>query len=120
YISAFRDLDPIRTNGEYRRLLHLRSVGNDTDTRTDKKHSDCKLHKSQCGTSLAARNTQSILVAQENRKCRLFRQRNKLQSVEILKRSAFLRTYPRDKPIATGLPVIRSESPSLEAKFAAC
>jgi hypothetical protein len=39
-------LDPVRTNSEYRRLLHLRPVGDGTDTRTNKKHSRCKPYKS--------------------------------------------------------------------------
>jgi queuosine precursor transporter len=60
------------------RFLHFRSVGDDTDTRINKKHCRCKPYKSRCGDPLFAGNTQSILVAQKNRKCRLLRQRNEL------------------------------------------
>src|ERR1700722_431353 len=80
----------MRTNGEYRRLLHLRSMGNDTDPRIEKKHSRRKPYKSRCGASLPACNPQSILAAEKNRRCRLLRQRNELQSLEILKTSAGL------------------------------
>jgi PAS domain-containing protein len=70
--GAFRDLHPMWANCEYRRLLHLRSLGDDTDTRVDKKHCRCKPYKDQRGASLVAGNTQSILMAKKNRKCRLF------------------------------------------------
>jgi hypothetical protein len=53
YLCAFRDLDPKRANCEYRRFLHLRSVGDDTDKRINKKHCRCKPYKSQRGASLA-------------------------------------------------------------------
>src|ERR1700739_4786356 len=106
----------MRANGEYSRLLHLRSVEDDTDTRINKKHSHCKLDKSQCGAALAAGHTQSILVAQENRKCRLLRQRNELQSIEILKRSAFVGTNPTEELITSGLPVTRSQSPRCQKR----
>jgi hypothetical protein len=76
--GTVRDFDTMRTSGEHRRLLHLRSVGDDTDTLINKKHCRRKPYKSQSGASLAACNAQSIVVAQENRKCRLLRQRNEL------------------------------------------
>jgi uncharacterized integral membrane protein (TIGR00697 family) len=79
----------------YCRLLHLRSVEDDPDTLIVKEHCRCKPYKSQCGDSLAAGNTQSILLAQKNRKCRLLRQRNELQSIEVLTRSAFVGTNPQ-------------------------
>jgi len=37
YIGAFCDLDTLRANGEYRRFLHIWSVGDDTNSRADKK-----------------------------------------------------------------------------------
>ena len=67
HISAVLGLDRLRANGEYRNLLHIRSVGDDTGTHTDKTHSRRQPCKSRCGASVAAGNTQSILVAQENR-----------------------------------------------------
>jgi hypothetical protein len=74
---------PTRANGQHRCLLHLRAVADDTESRTNKKHCRCKPDKCHRGASLAAGNTQSILVAQKNRKCRLLRQRNELQLVSL-------------------------------------
>ena len=73
---AFCGLDTMRTDGEYRRFLHIWSVGDDTDSRTDEKHRHRKPYKSWCGTCLTAGNPQNILVAQKNRKRRLLRQSN--------------------------------------------
>ena len=74
----------MRANGEYRRFLHIWSVGDDTDSRADEKHRRRKPYKSWCGTCLIARNPQNIFVAKENRKRRLLRQSNEFQSIEIL------------------------------------
>jgi hypothetical protein len=57
YIGAFCDLDTMRANGEYRCFLHIWSVGDDTNSRADKKHHRRKPFKSQCGTYLIASDT---------------------------------------------------------------
>jgi hypothetical protein len=43
--GAFRGLYPLWANVEYRRLLHLRSVEDDTDARINKKHRRCRPYK---------------------------------------------------------------------------
>ena len=58
YIRALRNLYFVRANGQHQRLLHLRSVEDDTGTCIDKKHRCCKPDESQWSC-----NVQSILVA---------------------------------------------------------
>jgi len=74
----------MRTTGEYRRVLHIRSVEVDPSALINKKHRHRKRYKGQCGTHFTAGNTQSVFLAETNRKRRLLRQSNKFQSIEIL------------------------------------
>ena len=57
YIGAFCGVDTMRANGEYCRVLHIRSMGDYPNSRTNKEHSSRKPYKGQCGTYFIASNT---------------------------------------------------------------